>query len=85
MKSRTRLQKKLNFDFTGLTIKLGPFKLGPFKIGGKAGSDGEKKQSSFFIFFYADEDIICAQGKAGGIAYWAKAEPDFVVKKGLEI
>ena len=57
------MQKKLTFDLTGLTLKLGPLKLGPFSIGKKDSSD--EKSKPFFIFFYADEDIICAQGKGG--------------------
>ena len=79
------LQKKLNFTFANVTLKLGPLKLGPFNAGG-SGGDGEKgKQDSFFIFFYADDELICAQGKGGGLAFWRKAEPEFVIRKGLEI
>jgi hypothetical protein len=46
----------LTFTFERLRLKVGPLKLGPFKIGA-----GDKK--AFFLFFYADDDIICAQGK----------------------
>jgi hypothetical protein len=80
-----RLQKKLTFDLTGCTVKLGPFKLGPFKIGGNKEVEGKRGASPFFIFFFADDDIICAQGKGGGLAMWAKADPDLVLKKGLEL
>jgi hypothetical protein len=53
------LQKRLQFDFDSLALKVGPAKLGPFKI--STGSDEKKKP--FFVFFYADDDIICAQGR----------------------
>lgn len=76
------VQKKLNFTFKSVSVKLGPLKLGPFNIGGKGDDDSK---SSFFIFFYADDEIICAQGKGGGIAFWRKAELDFVLKKGLNV
>ena len=77
------VQKKLAFDLTGLKLKLGPLNLGPFKIGG--GSSGSGGKGPFFLFFYADEDIICAQGASGGIAMWQKATPEMVLKKGLKV
>jgi hypothetical protein len=64
------LQKKLTFTFERLNLKVGPLKLGPFKIGA-----GDKK--AFFLFFYADDDIICAQGKGG---YLAPARAELTVK-----
>ena len=38
-----------------------------------------------FNFFYADEDLICAMGGGGGIAFWVKADEETVVRKGLEV
>lgn len=78
------MQRKLAFDLTGLKLKLGPLNLGPFNIGG-GDKEGGGKGGPFFLFFYADEDIVCAQGASGGIALWQKATPEMVLKKGLDI
>jgi hypothetical protein len=62
-------------------LKLGPFKLGPFNIGGSK----EEGSRPFFLFFYVDDDIVCAQGRGGGIALWSKASSKYVLEKGLDI
>eukprot|EP00898_Chlorokybus_atmophyticus_P006400 jgi/Chlat1/6761/Chrsp50S06483 len=68
----------LAFDFTKLSLKLGP--LGPFSInlGGfreMPKTEGQKaKPGPFFIFNYVDDEIAIAQGKAGGLAIWVRCE-----------
>jgi len=76
----TRAQKKLEFNFDEIAIKLGPFSLGPFAISA-GGKDG--KGLPFFLFFHVDQDIICAQGKGGGIALWAKADGPWLLERGI--
>jgi hypothetical protein len=81
MKEVVCMQKITSFDMKEVKVKLGPFVLGPFQIPSQV-KDGK---GPFFNFVYADDDIICAIGRSGGIAMWAKAEPTFVAQKGLDI
>jgi len=71
--------KKLSFDFDQLKIKLGPWS---FKFGLKDEIKDYKasKADPFFIVFYVDDDIICARGRGGGIAFWTRVENDFDLK-----
>lgn len=73
-------QKRLNFAPREILVKIGPWKLGPFKVNFE--KEG-KELPYFFNFFYVDDDIIAAQGKSGGIAFWAKTTPQFVLEAGL--
>ena len=34
----------------------------------------EKKKLPFFVYAYADEDIIVARGRSGGVALWQNME-----------
>lgn len=75
----TRVQRKLEFTFDRVTLKLGPLKLGPFKRGNSEG------KTPRFLFFYADDDIIAAQGATGGIAVWAKLSPAQALARGVDL
>ena len=33
-------------------------------------AEADKKAGPFFLFAYADEDIIVARGRGGGVAFW---------------
>lgn len=68
--------KKLSFDFDTLKIKIGPLKF-QFPLKDKITSYEADRGDPFFIIFYVDEDIICARGRGGGIAFWRKCESDF--------
>lgn len=71
--------KKLSFDFDKLKLKLGPWK---FDFGLKEEIKDYKagKADPFFIVFYVDEDIVCARGRGGGIAFWKRCDSDFDMK-----
>eukprot|EP00891_Asterochloris_glomerata_P000491 jgi/Astpho2/491/Aster-03532 len=78
--------KKLNFDFNKLRLKIGPakkaFKLKPGQFGTKAEAD--KKAGPFFLFAYADEDIIVARGRGGGVAFWGRLTAADELRLGIE-
>lgn len=71
--------KKLSFDFDKLKLKLGPWK---FDFGIKEEIKDYKagKADPFFIVFYVDEDIVCARGRGGGVAFWKRCDSDFDMK-----
>eukprot|EP00270_Netrium_digitus_P021750 TRINITY_DN9505_c0_g1_i3.p1 TRINITY_DN9505_c0_g1~~TRINITY_DN9505_c0_g1_i3.p1 ORF type:complete len:284 (-),score=47.04 TRINITY_DN9505_c0_g1_i3:220-1071(-) len=70
--------RQMSFIFTTLSLKLGP--LGPFVF--KIGKDGEDEKSPgdpkakdpFFLWWYADEEIIVARGRSGGVALWSRCK-----------
>ncbi len=37
----------------------------------------------FFLFAYADNDIIVARGRGGGLAYWAATTPAWELENGI--
>lgn len=76
--------KVLAFDFDTLTLRLGGWKTAiPLK--GKLDPSTFKrgKSSPFFLFFYVDDRIICARGRGGGIAVWARATPQWELQSGV--
>mmetsp|Transcript_48702 Transcript_48702/g.123004 ORF Transcript_48702/g.123004 Transcript_48702/m.123004 type:complete len:284 (+) Transcript_48702:123-974(+) len=84
--------KKLNFDFTKLTLKLGPW-APTFAVKSESESEaefqriaeakGKGAQSPFFLFSYADDKVAVARGKGGGIALWAAATPAWLMEAGV--
>ncbi|KAL2653566.1 hypothetical protein R1flu_021694 [Riccia fluitans] len=65
-------KRKLSFFFNSVNLTLGSW--GPLKIkfGGKSDSDIPDKNDPFFIWYYADDEIIVAKGRGGGVAYWCR-------------
>ena len=78
------MQKKLEFTFDKIRVKLGPLQLGPFDVDVSKKSSDKAPKLPFFIFFYADDEIACAQGKGGGLALWTKAEGPWMLQTGIE-
>ena len=65
----------LAFLFDKLKIKIGI--LPPFTINiGKKADEARVPGNSdpFFIWFYADDEIIVAKGRGGGLAYWCRCK-----------
>lgn len=65
----------LAFVFETLNIKIGS--LGPFKFNLEKKQDQGRipsKKDPFFIWFYADEEIIVGKGKSGGVAFWCRCK-----------
>ena len=71
--------KKLSFDFDKLKLKLGPWSF-EFGLKDEIKNYEGGKSDPFFVIFYVDEDIICARGRGGGIAFWARTDRDFDLK-----
>jgi hypothetical protein len=67
-------QRQMNFDFNQLQLKLGPkiftYNIKPGQFGTK--EEASKKAGPFFLFAYADEAIIVARGRGGGVAMWSR-------------
>ncbi|XP_002969824.2 uncharacterized protein LOC9646259 [Selaginella moellendorffii] len=66
-------KNKLFFIFDSLSFKVG--RLGPFQfaISKKEELDREPgNKDPFFIWFYADEEIVVGKGRGGGIALWVR-------------
>ncbi|WP_024545021.1 hypothetical protein [Picosynechococcus sp. NKBG15041c] len=70
------VKRLLAFDFTHLTLKLGPLKLyqGPVRGGAQdeAFYTGAIAQQAFFSYFYVGTDVIAARGRGGGLAVWVR-------------
>ncbi|KAG6548626.1 hypothetical protein Mapa_009780 [Marchantia paleacea] len=65
-------KRKLSFfvNFLNLTVgQYGPLRI---KLGGKGDDGVPDKDDPFFIWYYADDDIIVAKGRGGGVAYWCR-------------
>lgn len=62
----------LAFTFLTMGLKIGP--LGPLNL--SLPSDPQRVPSQqkdpFFIWAYADDEIIVARGRGGGVAYWCR-------------
>eukprot|EP00191_Tetraselmis_sp_GSL018_P008091 CAMPEP_0177607936 /NCGR_PEP_ID=MMETSP0419_2-20121207/18191_1 /TAXON_ID=582737 /ORGANISM="Tetraselmis sp., Strain GSL018" /LENGTH=230 /DNA_ID=CAMNT_0019102567 /DNA_START=172 /DNA_END=864 /DNA_ORIENTATION=+ len=83
--------RKLCFNFTKLTLKLGPFKpefaLKSAEETNAEFAEYEKKggkghDTPFFLFSYADEKVAVARGRGGGIAMWAAVSPSWQMEAG---
>ncbi|KAI5083011.1 hypothetical protein GOP47_0002754 [Adiantum capillus-veneris] len=66
----------LAFLFDTISIKLGA--LGPFKFNIEKKEDKGRsptnKEDPFFVWHYADEEIIVARGRGGGLAFWCRCK-----------
>jgi len=73
-------KNKLSFDFTKLRLRLGP-KWFNFQIK----SQKKDKAGPFFLIVYADDEIVVARGRGGGIALWQRTTPAFELKAGISL
>jgi hypothetical protein len=73
--------RQLSFTFDRISVKLGA--LPPFKFNWKGKGSGEARtpgvgkeggKDPFFLFAYADEEIIVARGRGGGVAFWVRCK-----------
>lgn len=78
--------KRMQFDFATLSLKLlglqGKFQL---KAPGYTLPEQSTKAGGalpFFLFAYADGDLVVARGRSGGVALWARAAPSWVLEAG---
>ncbi|KAH7365623.1 hypothetical protein KP509_18G038300 [Ceratopteris richardii] len=66
----------LTFVFDTLNLKIGS--LGPFKFNVSKEEEKNRAPSSnkdpFFVWHYADEEIIAARGRGGGLAFWCRCK-----------
>lgn len=65
----------LAFLFDTLNIKIGA--LGPFSFNVGKKEDKERAPSNkdpFFVWHYADDEIIVARGRGGGLAFWCRCK-----------
>lgn len=63
----------LAFLFEKLIIKVGP--LGPFTINIEKKEDAGRTPGNadpLFVWFYADDEILVAKGRSGGVAFWCR-------------
>jgi len=78
--------KRLQFDFSKLSLKLfglrAAFQLKPATYTLPANGTKEGGALPFFIFAYADGELVVARGRSGGIALWAKAQPSWLLESG---
>ncbi|KAL4858828.1 hypothetical protein ACK3TF_001218 [Chlorella vulgaris] len=76
--------KILAFDFDTLKLRLGGW-TPSFGLKAKIEPSTFKrtKDAPFFAFFYVDDSIICARGRGGGIAVWARTTPAWELEKGV--
>lgn len=63
-------KRKLSFNFYTLKLKIGPF--GPFSFSIGSPDKEITNTNPFFIWVYADDEIIVGKGKAGGTAFWVR-------------
>ncbi|GAQ85640.1 hypothetical protein KFL_002460150 [Klebsormidium nitens] len=70
--------RQLSFTFDRISIKLGPLKPFSFKLGsGESRVPGVGKEGGkdpFFLFSYADDEIMVARGRGGGVAFWVRCK-----------
>ena len=43
----------------------------------------DAKKLPFFLYIYVDKDLVVGRGRAGGLAVWARAHPDWEAKAGV--
>lgn len=43
----------------------------------------EVKKLPFFVYAWADNDIIVARGRSGGVALWGRADSDWQARAGV--
>jgi len=77
--------KRLAFDFSTLSLKLLGFRLSfALKPEGYAlpASGKEAAKLPFFLFAFADGDLVVARGRSGGVALWARSAPSWLLENG---
>jgi hypothetical protein len=78
--------KRLEFDFDTLCLKLlggvARFKLKPAGYALPAKGTREAGALPFFLFAHADDDVVVARGRSGGVALWARAAPSWEITHG---
>ncbi|PSC70869.1 hypothetical protein C2E20_5731 [Micractinium conductrix] len=76
--------KILEFDFDTLKLRLGGWTLPlPLKAKQDPSAFKRSKDSPFFVFYYVSDKIICARGRGGGIAMWARTTPQWELEQGV--
>jgi hypothetical protein len=40
-------------------------------------------QQPFFLYIYADDDIVVSRGRSGGVALWARADVAWQAQSGV--
>ena len=45
----------------------------------------DDKKGPFFLFSYADDDILVARGRGGGVAYWQAVTPTWEAESGVNL
>ncbi|KAL3683023.1 hypothetical protein R1sor_001045 [Riccia sorocarpa] len=65
-------KRKLSFFFNSVSLTLGSWGPLRIKVGGKSDTEVPDKKDPFFIWYYADDEIIVAKGRSGGVAYWCR-------------
>lgn len=78
----------LQFDVCTMAGNLGPWKFSfPIKKGAPATlaaySADDRKKLPFFSYIYADDEMIVARGRSGGLAAWARADAGFLAQTGV--
>ncbi|KAL6771460.1 hypothetical protein ACKKBG_A26470 [Auxenochlorella protothecoides x Auxenochlorella symbiontica] len=79
--------KKISFDVEKVRLRLGPF---AFSIQLKRPglqdytTFSPDPKSPFFLCVYADDSVIVARGRGGGIALWVKPLPEWELANGIE-
>lgn len=43
----------------------------------------DRKKLPFFLYIYVDQDIVVARGRSGGLALWARTQPDWEATSGV--
>lgn len=79
--------RQLSFDVHTMGVGLGPWRFAvPLKKDGKPLDqvpEGDRKKLPFFLYAYADEDIIVARGRSGGLAVWKRTTPEWEMESGV--
>jgi len=80
--------KRLAFDFSQISLRLlglrGSFSLKPTDYVLPTAHKTEGKLP-FFLFAYADGELVVARGRSGGLAMWAAATPSWLLEKGVVV
>jgi hypothetical protein len=78
----------LQFDVCTMAGNLGPWKFSfpikknmPETVAGYAAQD--RKKLPFFSYIYADDEMIVARGRSGGLAAWARADSAWLAETGV--
>jgi hypothetical protein len=78
----------LSFDVTAVGGNLGPWRFGfPLKKGAPATLAGydaaARKKLPFFAYGFADDGMVVARGRSGGLAVWVRADEAWLAATGV--